>query len=132
MAINLLKRLESSVNSFRLTLTRIRDFINDSITAIDKFQESGTGTVDVTDFSEDFDTEDNENDPFVGRKSKVNLRDMDYVSWRRDLKADLEVLELLILMLKDITPEHDTKLQQLVADLKTSLNIQLMAAIRKC
>lgn len=50
MAINLLKRLESSVNSFRLTLTRIRDFINDSITAIDKFQESGAGTVDVTDF----------------------------------------------------------------------------------
>ena len=118
MAINLLKRLESSVNSFRLTLTRIRDFINDSIIAIDKFQESGAGTVDVTDFSEDFDTEDNENDPFVGRKSKINLRDMDYVSWRRDLKADLEVLELLILMLKDITPEHDTKLQQLVADLK--------------
>lgn len=118
MAINLLKRLESSVNSFRLTLTRIRDFINDSITAIDKFQESGAGTVDVTDFLEDFDTEDNENDPFVGRKSKINLRDMDYVSWRRDLKADLEVLELLILMLKDITPEHDTKLQQLVADLK--------------
>lgn len=118
MAINLLKRLESSVNSFRLTLTRIRDFINDSITAIDKFQESGAGTVDVTGFSEDFDTEDNENDPFVGRKSKINLQDMDYVSWRRDLKADLEVLELLILMLKDITPEHDTKLQQLVADLK--------------
>ena len=118
MAINLLKRLESSVNSFRLTLTRIRDFINESITAIDKFQESGAGTVDVTEFSDDFDTDDNENDPFVGRKSKINLHDMDYVSWRRDLKADLEVLELLLLMLKDITPEHDTKLQQLVADLK--------------
>lgn len=119
MAINLLKRLESSVNSFRLTLTRIHDFIKDSITAIDRFQESsGAGTIDVTDFSADFDAEDNENDPFVGRKSKINLRDMDYVSWRRDLKADLEVLELLILMLKDITPEHDTKLQQLVADLK--------------
>lgn len=131
MAINLLKRLESSVNSFRLTLTRIRDFINDSITAIDKFQESGTGTVDVTDFSEDFDTEDNENDPFVGRKSKINLRDMDYVSWRRDLKADLEVLELLILMLKDITPEHDTKLQQLVADLKNKFEHPINGSNKK-
>ena len=118
MAINLLKRLESSVNSFRLTLTRIHNFIKDSITAIDKFQESGAGIIDVTEFSDDFDNEDNENDPFVGRKSKINLRDMDYVSWRRDLKADLEMLELLIFMLKDITPEHDTKLQQLVADLK--------------
>lgn len=131
MAINLLKRLESSVNSFRLTLTRIRDFINDSITAIDKFQESGAGTVDVTDFSEDFDTEDNENDSFVGRKSKINLRDMDYVSWRRDLKADLEVLELLILMLKDITPEHDTKLQQLVADLKNKFEHPINGSNKK-
>ena len=131
MAINLLKRLESSVNSFRLTLTRIRDFINDSITAIDKFQESGAGTVDVTDFSEDFDTEDNENDPFVGRKSKINLRDMDYVSWRRDLKADLEVLELLILMLKDITPEHDMKLQQLVADLKNKFEHPINGSNKK-
>ena len=119
------------VNSFRLTLTRIRDFINDSITAIDKFQESGAGTVDVTDFSEDFDTEDNENDPFVGRKSKINLRDMDYVSWRRDLKADLEVLELLILMLKDITPEHDTKLQQLVADLKNKFEHPINGSNKK-
>ena len=131
MAINLLKRLESSVNSFRLTLTRIRDFINDSITAIDKFQESGAGTIDVTDFSEDFDTEDSENDPFVGRKSKINLRDMDYVSWKRDLKADLEVLDLLIFMLKDITPEHDTKLQQLVADLKNKFEHPINGSNKK-
>lgn len=118
MAINLLKRLESSVNSFRLTLTRIYEFIKTSIDAIDRFEESGAGTVDVTDFTEDFDSEDTENDPFIGRKSKISLHDMDYVSWRRDLEADREVLELLILMLKDITPEHDSKLQQLVADLK--------------
>lgn len=131
MAINLLKRLESSVNSFRLTLTRIRDFINDSITAIDKFQESGADTIDVADFSENFDTEDNENDSFVGRKSKINLRDMDYVSWRRDLKADQEVLELLILMLKDITPEHDMKLQQLVADLKNKFEHPINGSNKK-
>lgn len=118
MAINLLKRLESSVNSFRLTLVRILDFIKDSITAIDKFEESGAATIDITEFTEDFDSEDTENDPFVGRKSKINLRDMDYVSWRRDLMADQEALELLLVMLKDITPEHDSKLQQLVADLK--------------
>ena len=118
MAINLLKRLESSVNSFRLTLRRIHDFINESIKAIDKFEESGAGSVDLMDLSEDLDIEDTENDPFVGRKSKISLRDMDYVRWRRDLKADLEVLDLLLFMLRDITPEHDAKLRQLVVDLK--------------
>lgn len=131
MAINLLKRLESSVNSFRLTLTRIHDFIKDSIDAIDKFQESGRGTIDITEFSEDLDTEDAENDPFVGRKSKINLRDMDYISWRRDLKADLEVLEYLISKLRDITPQHDAKLQQLVADLKHKFEHPINGSNRK-
>jgi len=131
MAINLLKRLESSVNSFRLTLTRIHDFIKDSIDAIDKFQKEGYGTIDITEFSEDLDTEDAENDPFVGRKSKINLRDMDYISWRRDLKADLEVLEYLISKLRDITPQHDAKLQQLVADLKHKFEHPINGSNRK-
>ena len=131
MAINLLKRLESSVNSFRLTLTRIHDFIKDSIAAIDKFQKEGYGTIDITEFSEDLDTEDAENDPFVGRKSKINLRDMDYISWRRDLKADLEVLEYLISKLRDITPQHDAKLQQLVTDLKHKFEHPINGSNRK-
>ncbi len=131
MAINLLKRLESSVNSFRLTLTRIHDFIKDSIAAIDKFQKEGYGTIDITEFSEDLDTEDAENDPFVGRKSKINLRDMDYVRWRHDLKADLEVLEYLISKLRDITPQHDAKLQQLVTDLKHKFEHPINGSNRK-
>lgn len=120
MATNLLKRLESSVNSFRLTLERIKDFIETSVNAIEKFEQSHSGSqmIDVTEFSEDWDNEDSENDPFVGRKSKINLRDMDYTSWKRDLKHDLQTLQLLLLMLRDITPEHDSKLQQLMADLK--------------
>lgn len=120
MATNLLKRLESSVNSFRLTLSRIKTFLNDSVEAIDNYEKTHTGeTVRIAEFSDfDFDNEDSDNDPFVGRKSKINLHDMDYVSWRRDLKADLDILGLLLLMLKDITPEHDSKLQQLIADLK--------------
>ncbi len=40
------------------------------------------------------------------------------MSWRRDLEADFERLDLLLLMLKDITPEHDSKLQMLIEDLK--------------
>ncbi len=118
MAINLLKRLESSVNSFRLTLERIADLIRKAVTAINNFENSGAGTIEVERYDDDYDSEDSESDPFVGRKSKVNLRDMDFVSWRRDLESDLEKLSLLLIMLKDITPEHDSKLQQLIADLK--------------
>ena len=118
MAINMLKRLESSVNSFRLTLERINDFIAKSIKAIDNFERnSGSGLIDVTEFSDDFDNEDSENDPFVGRKSRIDIADMDYISWRSCLKKDHEKLSLLLAMLEPITPAHDSKLQQLFADL---------------
>ena len=119
MATNLLKRLESSVNSFRLTLSHICDYINETISTIDRFEnEKGDSTIDVKPFENDWDVADSEADVYVARKSKINLRDMDYVSWRKDLKADLEELDLLLLLLNDITPEHDSKLQQLTEDLK--------------
>lgn len=91
MATNLLKRLESSVNSFRLTLERITAYIDETISLIDQEAEEIRG---------------------------FRLRDMDYISWRRDLSADQEVLRMLLLMLEDITPAHDSKLQMLIADLK--------------
>ena len=107
MSTNLLKRLESSVNSFRLTLGRIETLISNTITKID----SGDSTVDDYDM-EDLDIDDSEA-TVGGKKSQIRIADMDTVSWKRDLAADLEVLELLRLMLGDITPEHDTKLQTL-------------------
>jgi hypothetical protein len=122
MAINLLKRLESSVNSFRLTLERIEQLIKKAVTAINNFETHGAGTIEMERYDDDYDSEDSESDPFVGRKSKINLRDMDFVSWRRDLQSDLDKLSLLLQMLKDITPEHDAKLQQLIADLKNKFD----------
>ena len=115
MATNLLKRLESSVNSFRLTLGRITDYIEQTLSVIGRKSD---GAIDVTTFTDDLDSTDSENDPFVGKKSKINLRDIDVVRWSNDLRHDLEILKLLLLMLKDITPEHDCKLQMLVSDLK--------------
>lgn len=115
MSINLLKRLESSVYSFSLTLSRIKDLINATIGSIDKFEACGNADFDMYEASEDeFDMDDGNTEYFtVGKKVKIDLADMDYKSWRDELKADAEVLELLTLMIADITPEYDTKLQTL-------------------
>lgn len=119
MATNLLKRLESSVNSFRLTLTRISEYISQTIAVIDEYGEKhGSVSVDVLGMVAEADLEYGDTDLFATKKSKICLADVDYVSWRRDLSADLERLELLLLMLKDITPMHDSKLQMLLSDLK--------------
>jgi hypothetical protein len=115
MSINLLKRLESSVYSFNLTMERIRKLINDTIDMIESYK-SGSKMVDMVDLTDagEFDDDDQNTDFFtVGKKVKIDLEDMDYISWMADLKLDAENLELLSVMVADITPEHDTKLQTL-------------------
>lgn len=115
MSVNLLKRLESSVSSFRLTLERIRELITETIEGITQYEKCGEADIDMYESdSDDFDMEDQNTDYFtVGRKVKIDLADMDYKSWKDVLQKDADTLELLILMIADITPEHDTKLQEL-------------------
>ncbi|WP_330366750.1 helicase-related protein [Butyrivibrio sp. VCB2001] len=115
MSINMLKRLESSVYSFQLTLTRIKDLITGTIDAINHYEQYGTANLDMYEMDEDeFDMEDENTDFQVGKKVKIDLGDMDYKSWRDELQADADVLELLTTMVADITPEHDSKLQELL------------------
>lgn len=117
MNIQLLKRLESSVNSFRLTLTRIRDYMQETLDAIVRFQ-NGEIRVSVDDY-ESVDGDEDEQDFTIGKKkNRILLEDMDYISWQKEIKDDLEIIRLLLLMLQSITPEHDSKLQQLITDLK--------------
>lgn len=123
MSINLLKRMESSVHSFKLTVQRIYKLIYDTLELIDAFQSGIDVAVrDINDFG-DLDLDDQNIDIFnVGKKFKIDLRDMDYLSWQRNLSADLEVLELMILMVEDITPEYDYKLNKLVNVIETKIN----------
>ena len=116
MSINLLKRLESSVYSFKLTLSRILDLINGTIKAINDFEQYGSADLDMFEASDsEFDMEDSNTDFFtVGKKVKIELADMDYKTWRAELRQDADTLELLTLMIADITPEHDLKLQTLL------------------
>ncbi|MCD5433671.1 SNF2-related protein [Lactobacillus delbrueckii subsp. lactis] len=118
MSINLLKRMESSVHSFLLTLQKIYAYMCDTSDAIDRFQKDGKGKLnELTDLSNaatDFDEDDQNTDIFtVGKKVQIDLRDMDYLSWQREIKADVDVLETLIHMTEDISPEYDFKLNQL-------------------
>lgn len=125
-AINLMKRMESSVYSFNLTLTRIRELIESTISTIDRFDKHSEVTLDLVDMSdiEEYDVEDQNSDELFsfGKKVKIDLADMDYLSWRESLKKDTEVLELLTFMVGDITPEHDSKLQELLRVIDEKIN----------
>lgn len=120
MSINLLKRLESSVNSFRLTLGRIKKYIEATINAIDELAiKQQVSMVCDYDFSYGLDFDEREDSVFIGnKKTKIALEDMDYVQWRGYLAKDLDNLNTLLYMLADITPEHDSKLQMLIEDIR--------------
>jgi SNF2 family DNA or RNA helicase len=117
MSINLLKRLESSVEAFRLTIGRVKNLIDDTIFDIDAYVNGGGSVVEgkeLTDNIIDFDDDDRNTDYFVAEHSiEIDLADMDYKTWRDKLSEDAETLALLKLLIDDITPEHDTKLQTL-------------------
>lgn len=118
MSINLLKRLESSVHSFRLTLQRIRDMIAATLDTIHTYDPHKIIELKELTGAADFDADDMESDLFtVGRKVKIALEDMDYLTWQRDLQTDFETLQLLLGMVADITPGHDSKLQTLLQTL---------------
>ena len=115
MSINLLKRLESSVNSFRLTLQRMKSYIDATINAIEMFEANGIADIDAWETSDyEFDVDDSNTEFFtVGKKVKISLADMDYKTWKSELTKDAEILGFLDDMISDITPEHDSKLQEL-------------------
>ena len=116
MSVNLLKRLESSVNSFQLTLQRIYNLINDTVDKINRFEQYGTSSIDMYESSDtEWDIDDSNTEYFtVGNKVQIDLADMDYKSWRSELTSDIEVLNGLMSMLNVITPKYDGKLQSLL------------------
>ena len=135
MAINLMKRMESSVYSFNLTLGRIKALIENTINAIDSYENRVGTKISLTDISDadEYDLDDQNSDDFavIGKKVQIDLADMDRLSWRNMLAKDQEILELLTLLVGDITPEHDSKLQELLADLKNKVEHPINAGNKK-
>lgn len=171
MSINLLKRLESSVHSFKLTLERVKYLITSTLKNIDEFEKSGylksniieDIKIDEEDLDEDDQnidffskikniygknnkddnkeqTEDNkkslysdfkvddydldeelEGSQSIDKKKQIRLEDMDHKSWKKDLEADLEVLNDLISIVSKVTPDKDEKLQTLFEVIKSKV-----------
>lgn len=121
MNTNLLKRLESSVCSFRLTLERLLKAMNDALVQIDDYRTGCATHASVTDgdLPDGFDFDpDDENAFEVGGATKINLEDMDWISWERDIQADADVIQTLITMVRDIDPTRDAKLIELCEQIR--------------
>lgn len=120
MRVNLLKRLESSVDSFRITLGKFIRTVESAVQAIEEFERTGKATqtefTSVSDVNLDVESDDWLDEEFsIGDKVKINLADLNTAGWKEDLVSDLSVARAILLEMERVTPEHDQKLQDLKA-----------------
>jgi SNF2 family DNA or RNA helicase len=118
MRVNLLKRLESSVDSFRITLNKLIKGIENTINKIEEFEDEGnvlyTEGSQVNEVNFDVESDDWFDEEFsIGDKIKINLADMNTLGWKADLQADYTVAKDLFIEMQKVTPEHDKKLEDL-------------------
>lgn len=114
LTVNLLKRLESSVAAFRITLEKLDDNIAATLARIDEYKRTGKDA----EFSDRvFEADDDADDDFdmdsIGKVIKIRLRDMDLESWSRFLLEDRQMISGLLYEMKKIGVNHDSKLKML-------------------
>jgi superfamily II DNA or RNA helicase len=141
MTVNLLKRLESSVAAFRLTLGKLQRFHLSTLARIENYRRTGqSGTVtdpsvafDDAEPDEDVDFLDPEDGPEAQTPGKIaiELADMDLPSWERDLKADLGRIEGLLEEMEKVSPADDAKLQHLKEHILAKIEAPINPGNRK-
>lgn len=137
MTTNLLKRLESSVEAFRLTLSALSRNHQSTLSKIERFKATGRDDVisDATELAADMSVDEDDfplgEDTEIGGKIKVSLGDMDLPSWEFELRLDLEKIESLLVDMHRVSPEHDAKLQHLKSLVLTKMSQPINAGNRK-
>lgn len=126
MTINMLKRLESCVDSFRITLRNICEVNKQTYESILEYEKGHTKSKTMEFSQIDEETLDDEdfditNDGTLG-KVKIDFADMDLLLWKRDLKSDIDTLEELYGLMGFVTPDKDLKLQKLIEVIENKIN----------
>lgn len=125
MTTSLLKRLESSVEAFRITLERVKQKNEIILKAIKDFKNHKSkgimelNNIDPTKFDDDM---DNDEDWSTTGKIQINFADMDLISISRDIEHDIDILKNLKEIMDWITPDKDLKLNKLISIIEDKLN----------
>ena len=120
MTVNLLKRLESSVAAFRITLQNMIKINDEMIECIDLHDKEPNKDFFIDKTIHEYDSYDPDEDDGAGliatdegKTIKINLKDVDCITWKREIINDINIFKSILEKIKMISPEHDTKLQTL-------------------
>lgn len=119
MRVNLLKRMESSINSFSQTVQKLIDNNLQLIEMIDNHNDSIYENVSIIDI--DLDNEDFANQ-LIGNKVKVLIGNIDKIRWKQDLESDLEKLQEILEYSSKVDNTRDKKLIALKENISKKIN----------
>jgi SNF2 family DNA or RNA helicase len=124
MKVNFLKRLESSIDAFRITMARTIEKIEGLLDRIQKFR----GLQGDPDFDlDELDIEALEDEELqaalqVGRKLKYEMAHLDLDTWEKDLREDLQQIDLIFNSANGVSPDRDAKLAELKTLIANKVN----------
>lgn len=129
MRINLLKRLESSIDSFRITLERVRNNILQEINVINDFElnkQSISNQYETINFEiledQDFYQVGEES---IGDKIEIKIKDLNTLKYKQSLVEDLEKINQMLEKISYINPSNDEKLIELKKQIKSKILNQI-------
>lgn len=134
MRVNLLKRMESSIFSFAITVRKLLAMVNSILEKIERFEESrDNGTfefeeLNINDIEIDSDVL---SDLLIGNQVKVLIQDCDIIRWKQELQADQDYLVKLLHISEQISPQRDQKLQAMKALIANKMKNPLNAGNKK-
>jgi len=133
MRMNFLKRLESSIESFEITMERTIGKIDTLIDKIEHFDQTHTENMrpELFDATEDEDLEEMEEQLRVGKKLTFELKHLDIKRWLEDLRADKQQLVSLHEAAAAVTKDRDLKLQELKNLIRRKMESPLNPGNRK-
>jgi SNF2 family DNA or RNA helicase len=120
MKVNFLKRLESSIKSFEITMDRTVSKIEKLEKRLHAFQKLQAGAVEITnELPEDIEQDDQETlDAFEVGKVGYQMAHLEVERWLEELAKDREQLVNLRDRARDVTPDRDAKLAELKRRIK--------------
>lgn len=124
MKINLLKRLESSIDSFRITVKGVMYQISRTIESLEKNEDGEFANDDflrAADENFDWEADWGDEENVIGKKIKVNIAHVDKTRWKEDLEEDLSILTELYSKVEIVDHEKDNKLQTLIQTIENKI-----------
>ena len=122
MRVNLLKRMESSIRSFRLTVSKLANQIEALLDKIEKHESGDIDALSIEDIH-DFELDSPELEPYmIGNKTKVLLQDMDLIRFKQELQADRVLLTSIVGIAEKISADRDAKLDYLKKTIANKVN----------